>query len=258
MNFHATAILSGGRQKSIVNKTEDQMIASYVIPYILNGIIREKWGKEEKSYQVLELRIYKTASPWDKKSGNTLDEFLKNSRNIYPTLEKKARETIQSETYRVFIVMPIQGHEHGTHDEQRIFEEYDKRFIELETALSDFNCVAIRIDKEYPIDQLVARIKDEIKKAQFVISDLTDERPSCYFESGYAEALNIPVIYIASERSVIEPKKDTKIHFDIHMNINQFRNHKELVSRVKKVIEKNKEQLFKKRGEPKDSTLKRA
>ncbi len=141
--------------------------------------------------------------------------------------------------------MPIQGEKFGSQDEQRIYQEYDNRFEILENLLSDYKCVAIRIDKEHPIEDLVNRIKEEIRKAQFIIADLTDERPSCYFEAGYAEGLKRkPIIYIASKESVMNPKQETKIHFDVHMNVNYFTNHEELQGKIKSVIEKNKDKLF--------------
>ncbi|MEJ2344287.1 MAG: hypothetical protein P8090_02575 [Gammaproteobacteria bacterium] len=49
---------------------------------------------------------------------------------------------------------------------------------------------------------------------------------------------------MASKNSVIKPGTETRIHFDIHMNVNFFSNHQEMVNKVKAVIEKNKERLF--------------
>jgi hypothetical protein len=60
-------------------------------------------------------------------------------------------------------------------------------------VISGFSCVAIRIDKEHPLEDLVGRIKEEIRNALYIVADLTDERPSCYFEAGFAEALGRPV-----------------------------------------------------------------
>lgn len=91
------------------------------------------------------------------------------------------------------------------------------------------------------------RIKEEIERAQFVIADLTDERPSCYFEAGYAEALRKPVIYIASKESVVNPKTLTKVHFDIHRNINTFVNLKQLKEKLDESIRKNRSRLFAKK-----------
>ncbi len=91
---------------------------------------------------------------------------------------------------------------------------------------------------------LVDRIKQEIRRSQFVVADLTDERPSCYFEVGYAEALQKPVIFVASKESVVAPGTDTKVHFDIHQNVQFFANHDELAKKVRDVIEKNREALL--------------
>jgi hypothetical protein len=140
--------------------------------------------------------------------------------------------------------MPIQGAQNGTQEEQRIYKEYDERFEVIEKVVGKYGGIAIRIDKEHALDDLVGRIKREIQDCGFVIADLTDERPSCYFEAGYAEALKRPVIYVASKQSVERPGTNTKIHFDIHMSINFFVNLKELKERLTKAIEKNKAKLF--------------
>ena len=245
MFFHAIAILSADRRKSIVNKSEDDMLTELVIPYIQNGVIRAKWGEKEQTYQVNELRIFKTSEPWDKKSGVSLDDFLKNKRNVFQTFEKRAQKALKPPAHRVFIVMPIQGDKFGSQDDQRIYREFDERFERIETVISDYDSVAIRIDKEIPLDDLVKRIKEEIRKSKFVIADLTDERPSCYFEAGYAEALGRRLIYIASKESVVAPGKPTKIHFDIHQNIQFFVNLDEMENKIRAAIEKNKESLFK-------------
>lgn len=244
MYYHAIAVLPGGRQKTIANKTEDQVFTDVVLPFVSSGIIQAKWGKKTQSYQVLELRIYKTEDAWFKKGGVALTAFLGNSRNIFASFEKRAQKALGKGAHRVFVIMPIQGEEYGSQDEQRIYHEYDQRFEALERVLGEYECVAIRIDKEYPLGERVNRIKEEIRKAKFIVADLTDERPSCYFEAGYAEALPRPIIYLASKESVIHPATKTKVHFDIHMSVNYFTNHKELEEKLKASIEKNKVKLF--------------
>lgn len=245
MYFHAIATLPGGRRKSIVNKSEEQMLTDFVIPYVRTGVIRAKWGASTQQYQVLEMRIFGTKVAWSKASGIQLETFIGKSKNRYSTFEKKAEHALGSKIFRAFIVMPIQGEKFGTQDDQRIYKEYDARFETIEGLLGKLGAVAIRIDKEHTLDELVKRIKEEIEKASFVIADLTDERPSCYFEAGYAEALRKPVIYIASKESVVNPRQKTHVHFDIHRNVLTFTNHKEMKEKLRAAIEKNRVQLFK-------------
>jgi hypothetical protein len=243
MPFHAIAVLSGNRQKTIPNRSEEQLLSEVVLPFVSKGVITAKWGKNTQTYQVLELRIYETDAPWDKRTG-PLSDMLKRKRNQFPRFDAKAQKLLGKGSPRVFVVMPIQGAKHGNQEDQRIYREYDERFIAIESTVATFGGVAIRIDREFPLEDLVGRIKKEIREAAFVIADLTDERPSCYFESGYAEALPRPVIYVASQQSVIKPGSSTKVHFDIHMNVHFFTNHDELKSKLSDSIEKNKARLF--------------
>jgi hypothetical protein len=243
MPYHAIAVQSGGRTKTIPNKNEDELLSQIVLPFMQNGVIAQKWGKELKTYQVLELKIYFTNSPWNKKVG-TVDDLIKGKKNCFKKFKDKAELLLAYNMPRVFVVTPIQGKKHGDQDQQRVYGEYDKRFQAVEEVLSDCGAVAIRIDKEHPLEDLVGRIKTEIRRCAFVVADLTDERPSCYFEVGYAEGLDRHVIYMASEQSVLKPGSSTKIHFDIHRNVLYFSNHEELRDKLKAAVEKNKRKLF--------------
>jgi hypothetical protein len=246
--FHVVAVLPGGGRKTVNNKGEAEVMTGFVVPFLETNTITTKWGSKSKRRQVLELRVYRTQTRFDKKQGVAFDEFIKNRKNIYGTLADRAKSQL-GPTTRVFVIMPIQGEKYGDQDQQRIFKEYDQRFDAIEEVLGDLECYAIRIDKEAPLEGLVDRIKEEIRRANFVLADLTDERPSCYFEVGYAEALGVPVIYAASKQSVVSPGTDTRIHFDIHKSINWFTNHEELKEKIHRAFDKNKQKLLAERPE---------
>lgn len=246
--FHVVAVLPGGGRKTVNNKGEAEVMTRFVVPFLETNTITTKWGSKSKRRQVLELRVYRTQTRFDKKQGVAFDGFIKNKKNIYGTLADRAKSQL-GPTTRVFVIMPIQGEKYGDQDQQRIFKEYDERFDAIEEVLGDLECYAIRIDKEAPLEGLVDRIKEEIRRANFVLADLTDERPSCYFEVGYAEALGVPVIYAASKQSVVSPGSDTRIHFDIHKSINWFTNHEELKEKIHRAFDKNKQKLLAERPE---------
>jgi nucleoside 2-deoxyribosyltransferase len=241
--YHAIAVLSGDRQKTLPNKTEGQLLSEVVLPFVANGIVKAKWGAKIQSYQVLEVRIYKTKVAWDKRRGPLADS-IKGKRNLYQSFRDKADSLLSINKPKVFVITPIQGEKHGDQEQQRVFREFDERFEAVESVISEAGGVAIRIDKEHALEDLVGRIKKEIQASAFVIADLTDERPSCYFEAGFAEALGKQIIYVASKNSVARPGTKTVIHFDIHMNLNYFSNHEELKEKLVAAIKKNRDKLF--------------
>jgi hypothetical protein len=241
--YHIVATLPNGARKSIFNRDRSQVL-ELVTEFIRDGTLTTPWGKNVSTRQAYELRIFETKQPYNKKTSGSFDKFIAGKRNQYARFEEEVRKTLEVRRHRVFIVMPIQGDEYGSQSDRNVFLEFNARFAVLEELLREVGCVAIRIDREAPMGSLVERIKREIQRAAFVIADLTDERPSCYFECGYAEALGRPVIFVASRESVMAPGTATKIHFDIHQNVLFFGNHSELDSKVRDVIEKNEATLF--------------
>jgi hypothetical protein len=115
MLFHAIATLSGGRQKTIPNRSEDQMLSEVVTPFVASGVITAKWGSTIQSYQVLELRVYETTQPWDKRTG-PLGDLIKNKRNQVGRFVQKAEKYLGAHKVKIFIVMPIQGAQSGTQE----------------------------------------------------------------------------------------------------------------------------------------------
>jgi hypothetical protein len=247
MPFHTIAILSGDRQKTLPNRTESELLSEIVIPFVAGGVITARWGDKLQTYQVLELRVYETKVAWDKRKGS-LNDQIKGKKNLFKRFGDKASQLLATNKPKVFVITPIQGEKYGDQEQQRIFREYDERFETIEGVISEAGGIAIRIDKEHALEDLVGRIKKEIRGSQFVVADLTDERPSCYFEAGYAEALGKSVIYVASKQSVAKPGTKTAIHFDIHMNMNYFSNHAELRGKLVSAIAKNRKTLFGEEG----------
>ncbi|MFN0153446.1 MAG: hypothetical protein ACKVUT_03625 [Gaiella sp.] len=243
-SYHVVATLAGGNTKTVTNRSEADILTDFVLPFISNGTITTKWGKETKTRQALEMRVYCTKSPHYKKGGQTFEELIKGKQNRYKSFEKRANAVLSKKRTRVFVITPIQGEKYGPQEQQRIFKEYDERFAAIEQVLDELSCVAIRIDKEAPLEGLVDRIKSEIQRAQFVIADLTDERPSCYYELGYADGIEVPAICVASKDSVLHPGTATKIHFDIHRAVQFFTNHEELKAKIQAAYSKNEGKLL--------------
>lgn len=64
-----------------------------------------------------------------------------------------------------------------------------------------------KIDELSHTQEITGVILKTIERCKFVIADLTETRPNCYYELGYAHALQKPAIILA--------KKGTPRHFDI-------------------------------------------
>ena len=65
-----------------------------------------------------------------------------------------------------------------------------------------------RIDFEPHLDRIDAKVITEIKNSKFLVADVTGERPSVYFEAGYALALGLPVFWCVRE------DEEKQVHFD--------------------------------------------
>jgi hypothetical protein len=88
--------------------------------------------------------------------------------------------------------------------------ELDDTYNAIKRVCELFDIKAYRVDDTEPKGQITDAILDNIKKAQYIIADLTGIRPNVYYEIGYAQALG--------KSPVLLKKKGTDVHFDLSVH----------------------------------------
>lgn len=78
----------------------------------------------------------------------------------------------------------------------------------VKKTVEDLGYRCERADEQEFNGSVYQRIIDNIKEARFVVADMTNERPNCYYELGIAHALGKEVIHITSNKN--------HIHFDVN------------------------------------------
>ncbi len=77
--------------------------------------------------------------------------------------------------------------------------------------------IPIIINRRESNDDINIQIIEQLKSANFCITDLTYARPSVYYEAGYAQRA-IPVIYtVRKDHLKTSQPEDLRVHFDLQM-----------------------------------------
>jgi hypothetical protein len=98
----------------------------------------------------------------------------------------------------VFVIMPFRG------------TDMDDVYSALKDECRKLQLKATRVDENTGSGFVIREITDLIERAEFIICDLTNERPNVYYELGYAHGVGNEAMDI-----LLIAKEGTALHFDI-------------------------------------------
>lgn len=87
----------------------------------------------------------------------------------------------------VFVLMPF------SEDYNDIYSSGIKRAVE------DCGLVCERVDEQHFTGPILEKILDNIRKARFIVAEMTEKNPNVYFEVGYAHCMNKPIIFLTKD-----------------------------------------------------------
>jgi hypothetical protein len=121
----------------------------------------------------------------------------------------------------VFVILPLGRPGHV----RKVFDEG------IAPALNYFGYEAKRVDNQAVRGGIVSSIQEHIVRSYFVIADLSFGRPNCYYELGYAHAIEKPTLLVKDEH--------TSVHFDLaDQMVHSFKGSRPIKELIKSLVPK--------------------
>jgi len=219
MYYHNLTGIGGSKFIWNTNEKEEFITNNVVVPFINGQVIETNYGKSKRKVLInmkasVTLSIFKTEEkiedsqiyprdvavdvPDELKPFDCTSEFIEKVREIQATPEMRSllQKAFHPPEQQVFVIMKF-GDKH-----------LDSAYSGVIKPLSqEFGLKVVRVDEIQDSGKINDQILENIAKSCLIISDLSGERPNCYYETGFAHALGKNII--------LTIHKASDIHFDL-------------------------------------------
>lgn len=200
----------------------DELLLSYPkeMKYRINSVLLNLASLSQYTGAYIKFDDYKKASPilycdsYDSASVTFILKYLLENKFIdikdgcnYRTLPLEVRLTVKAwsiindllegnNSNKVFIAMSF---------DESLNSAYENG---IKKAVEKAGYEDVRVDKQEFNDKICDEIVINVRKAKFVVADVTQQKNGVYFEAGYAMGLGKPVIWTCKEEDL------KNVHFD--------------------------------------------
>lgn len=209
MKYHAKLFYGVGQTQNYINWDKESLIRDLLVPFINGQVVYLKNTKKLLNLKnVSELKLFCTKGK-PLKNGtlmnhsnfdqfnctkNLIDEVKSSNASIAST--SLLQKSFAAQKEQVFVIMKFGD------------EILDSAYEGVIRPLFESNGLSvIRVDEIQNSGKISDQILQYIAESKFIFSELTDERPNCYYETGFAHALGKEI--------VLSIHKKSKIHFDL-------------------------------------------
>jgi hypothetical protein len=151
---------------------------------------------DEETKTLIDMVVKQTAMIDADAQKKTMAEAI--AEGVQAAVGPHARARSKPVTNQVFIAMPMN---------ENTTPEFADTHDTLKTVCRDLGLAAKRVDDVQTNNRITDTIRDLIDASEFMIADLSDNRPNVFFEAGYAEGIGKTPVYIA--------KAGTSLQFDV-------------------------------------------
>ena len=155
--------------------------------------------------------------PFTRDFQRLIERFQRDIRQTMTTSSQATNRHLSTEPVKniAFVMMSISDSE----------PELEDVLYAIQRACGTVNMEAVRADKVEHSGRITDLILEYLRTSQYLICDLTTERPNVYYELGYCHGLSREVVLIA--------KHGTRLHFDIKdYNVIFYKNMTELEQKL--------------------------
>lgn len=220
MYYHSFLLLPNGGCTITLNKTDSDILSKIVKPYIHSEITLESYdelggGILFNHSMGIMLSLYKS----EKKINNyfkTYDanQFIENIKLendivqcTHELIDNSRLNRVGDNSFNLQYLFPT------IQNQVFVVMKFGDKFLNsayegaIKPTIENFDLIPVRIDEIENSGIISEQILKSISESKYVLIDLSGERPNCYYEAGFAHALN--------KELILTIRKEDKIHFDL-------------------------------------------
>jgi hypothetical protein len=216
MTYHIRIILSDGKNLVRINGGIEWIADNVLIPVFNNQTVLFNYFEGDfliNAGSISRLFIFKTKEEIENGKESYLIEKFESKDFQINNCTKEVLNKIKTESSSTKVKSLLEKSFGNLENQVFVImkfgdEELDSAYEGvIKPSIEKFNLKSIRVDNIEDSGRIDDQILENIAKSKLIISDLSGERPNCYYETGFAHALGKELILTIRDKE--------KIHFDL-------------------------------------------